>query len=239
MAVLLSCQEKQPLTATAIINNAIAASCQDGCERAQIDFDFRDKHYKSIRDQGNYQLERSFKDSIARYRDVITNNGFQRYRNDSAIVVVDSLAQQYSESVNSVHYFAQLPYGLNAPAAIKKVVGEAVINGKTYYEVEVTFQEEGGGIDFEDVFVYWIDTQTFFVDYLAYSFTVNGGGIRFREAYNPRVVEGIRFVDYNNYKPKSLDIPLNQLDELFQNEQLTLLSKIETERVEVHVLDKE
>ena len=52
-------------------------------------------------------------------------------------------------------------------------------------------------------------------------------GLRFREAFNERYVNGLRFVDYNNYKPKSLDIPLTQLDELFQNEQLTLLSKIE------------
>ena len=100
----------------------------------------------------------------------------------------------------------------------------------------MTFSKEGGGTDFEDTFVYWIAKTTYHVDYLAYSYAVEGGGIRFREAYNPRTVEGIRFVDYNNYKPASLAIPLTDLDSIFQQNELELLSKIETENVEVRLL---
>lgn len=54
-----------------------------------------------------------------------------------------------------------------------------------------------------------------------------------REAYNVRIIEGIRFVDYNNYKPESLEVSLTDLDELFKDGTLKLLSKIENEGVGV------
>jgi len=71
------------------------------------------------------------------------------------------------------------------------------------------------------------------LDYLAYKYATNGGGVRFREAYNTRVVEGIRFVDYNNYKPENKEVSLSELDQLFTEEKLKLVSKIETEKVKV------
>ena len=101
----------------------------------------------------------------------------------------------------------------------------------------VSFTEEGGGTDFDDTFVYWIHKENYTVDYLAYQYAVDDGGIRFREAYNPRIVNGIRFVDYNNYKPETLDIPLTELDAQFEKGVLKLLSKIETESVGVQLTE--
>ncbi len=234
--IFVACKEKPSLTANTVIDKAIEVSCQGNCDHAELNFVFRKVKYKSVREGDRFQYERNFVDSLGNVRDVLSNDGFKRYRNDSLQVLADSTIQKYSESVNSVHYFVQLPYGLNAPAAKKELLGEATIKGRKYYEIGVTFSEEGGGTDFEDTFVYWIGKETFYVDYFAYNYEVNGGGVRFREAYNPRVVEGIRFVDYNNYKPESLDTPLTELDALFQQNKLELLSKIETENVEVTLL---
>jgi hypothetical protein len=234
--ILIACEEKEPLSANSIVDSAIAKACNGNCDHAEIDFVFRKVKYKSIREGASYQYERNFVDSIGTMRDVLSNEGFRRYINDSLQILADTTSQKYTESVNSVHYFAQLPFGLNAPATQKKLLGTATINDKEYYEIGVTFNQEDGGTDFEDKFVYWIDKNTLLVDYLAYSYATNGGGIRFREAYNPRVLEGIRFVDYNNYKRTSLEMALTDLDALFQNNELELLSKIETENVEVRLL---
>ena len=234
LVLLSACKEETPeLTAQQIIDKSIASTCQGNCDHATIDFTFRDRCYVSKRMGGKYSLERITADTTGVTHDILSNEGFVRYKNDSLVKVADSMVTRYSNSVNSVHYFAQLPYGLNAEAVNKELLGEAVIKGEPYYEIGVTFNEEGGGTDFEDEFVYWIHKEQFTVDYLAYSYAVDGGGIRFREAYNEREVEGIRFVDYNNYKPKSLDIALTTLDSLFQSNQLKLLSKIETESVGV------
>ncbi|MEM7186528.1 MAG: DUF6503 family protein, partial [Bacteroidota bacterium] len=214
---IAGCAEKEtPLTAQAIVDKAIAVSCSDNCEKATIDFTFRDRCYVSKRDGGSFQFERITSDSTGVTHDILSNAGFQRFKNDTLVQVVDTMATRYANSVNSVHYFAQLPFGLNDGAVQKELLGEAMIHGEPYHEVGVSFTQEGGGTDFQDKFVYWIHKSRFTVDYLAYSYETDGGGIRFREAYNERVVNGIRFVDYNNYKPQSLEIELTSLDQLFQ-----------------------
>ena len=228
--------QQKELSAQAIIDKAIAVSCQGNCDHATIEFIFRNRIYKSKRNHGDYLLERFKTDSLAVIHDVLSNSGLKRYINDSLVVVPDSIAVKIGDGVNSVLYFAQLPYGLNSDAVHKKLLGEDDINGKTYYEIEVTFSEEGGGTDFDDRFVYWIHKENFTVDFLAYRYATNGGGMRFREAYNVRTIKGIRFVDYNNYKPESLEIKLENLDKLFEKGELKLLSKIETEDVKVEIL---
>ena len=241
--VLFSCKEatkvkkKERLTAQEIIDKAIDNSCQGNCESAQIAFTFRDRTYKSTRNEGKYQLERTKIDGEDAIKDVISNEGLKRYINEIEIMVNDSMVTSVSDGVNSVHYFTQLPFGLNDQAVQKKLIGEDSINNNNYFKIEVTFKEDGGGTDFDDVFVYWVHKQDFTVDYLAYSYAVNGGGIRFREAYNIRVIDGIRFVDYNNYKPESKEMKLSDLDRLFVKGKLKLVSKIETENITVSLLN--
>jgi hypothetical protein len=236
LILLFSCNEKRAvLSAQMIIDKAIESSCNGNCGNANIDFTFRDKCYISNRNGGSYRYERISSDSTGVTEDVLSNAGFTRQKNNILIAVPDSMATKYSNSINSVIYFAQLPFGLNAAAVKKELLGETFIKGEVYYEIQVSFEEEGGGKDFDDVFVYWIHKDKFTVDYLAYLYEVDGGGIRFREAYNPRVVNGIRFADYNNYKPENLNVSLSNLDVLFEQGALKLLSKIETESVSVQL----
>lgn len=241
IAIFFVCcsDEKEDLTAQSIVDKAIASAGGDRYENVEIDFVFRKKAYKSIREGGRYSFQRKMKDSLGNeIQDVLDNDGFKRTVNDSVVKVADSLITPISNSVNSVHYFVHLPYGLNAPAARKQLIGKDSVAGKEYYEVKVTFEENGGGTDHEDEYMYWIDTNNFQVDYLAYNFETNDGGIRFRKAYNPRLIEGIRFVDYENYKYEDLSTPLKQLDSLYSLKQLELLSIIETRDIEVKPLSK-
>ncbi|MBK5192377.1 MAG: deoxyribose-phosphate aldolase [Flavobacteriaceae bacterium] len=231
-----SCQEeKEGISADEIITKTIENAGGDIYKRSTVQFKFRGNTYKSIRNGGEFQLERIVSDSTGTFRDVVSNTGFQRFKNDSLIIVPDSMAVRYSGSVNSVHYFAHLPYGLNDKAVNKKLVGDAEINGEPYYQLKITFQQDGGGADHHDEFLYWIHKEKYTIDYLAYKFFENEGGIRFREANNPRIIQGIRFVDYNNYKINDFTTDLCNLDELFEEGKLELLSTIKTEDVEVEV----
>ncbi len=239
LAFFISCkQENKALSAQQIIDKTIVNAGGDTYEKADISFTFRGTKYRSKRNGGQYELSRSFQDSVGKIEDVLTNTSFKRFVNDSVIVVADSTASKYSNSVNSVHYFVQLPYGLNATAVTKKLVGEAEIEEKKYYEIEVTFSEEGGGTDHEDIYMYWIAQDDFTADYFAYKFYTGKGGIRFRKAYNPRTVNGIRFVDYKNYKVNSWEnVAIDSVDELYNTGKLELLSEIKTEDISVVVSD--
>lgn len=233
--LFISCNQKE-LDANQIVSKAIEVSGGKRYDSAKISFTFRDKHYKSTRNNGEFQLERFQKDSLGNeIIDVVNNNGFKRSKNNQEIKLADSTASAYSNSVNSVHYFVQLPYGLNGDAVNKKLLGKDSIKGKEYYEIKLTFNQEGGGTDYEDEYLYWINTNTFTVDYLAYSYHVNEGGIRFRAAFNPRMVNGLRFVDYKNFAEDDLSTPLENLDELYEAGELKLFSEIITDDVEVIV----
>ena len=216
-----------------IIDKAIAASGGDKYLDARIEFDFRDRHYVSTRKGGLYTYERITKDSANTTHDFLSNDGFKREINGTAVEVVDSMRVKYTSSVNSVIYFALLPYGLNDASVRKKFLGETQLEGKEQYVVEISFGEEGGGEDFEDVFIYWINKKDFVIDYLAYSFD-EGKGLeyRFRKAHNPRKVNGITFFDYINYQPTT-DTKITGLEDLYKESKLKELSKIELLNIKV------
>jgi hypothetical protein len=61
---------------------------------------------------------------------------------------------------NSVIYFATLPYKLQDASVTKTFVEEATIKGKRYWSYKVTFGQDGGGKDFDDEYMYWINKDT-------------------------------------------------------------------------------
>ena len=226
------------LTADDIISKSIAVSGGERFKQSSLKFEFRDVYYQALRKNHEFLLVRVLvneKDSIF---DMLSNVGFERYHNDAFVKLEDSIANVYSASVNSVHYFSVLPYGLNDTAVNKTLLESEQIKNKDYHKIKVTFDELGGGEDHEDVFVYWVNKETFKVDYLAYSYAeVSGIGMRFREAYNERYIKGLRFVDYNNYKTENTSIPVENLAKAFDANELKLLSKIELENITVDLVN--
>ena len=233
---LLSCKENKDssMTAQEIVDRSIVASGGSNYQTQDVSYNFRDRLYESQNKKGKKVLRRITTTDSMVITDIKQANGFQRFFNDSLIALPDTLADKYANSVNSVHYFSRLPYGLNDAAVKKELLGEVVIKGEDFYKVKVTFAQENGGKDFEDTYLYWFQKQSFKPQYLAYEYHTDGGGMRFREAYNERYVEGIRFVDYRNLKPqKGQKADLLKIDSLYQANQLELLSKIELKEISV------
>ncbi len=231
--LIYACKKNQELTAQQIIDKAIESSATNKLINASLAFDFRGKHYEAVRKNGLYKLIREFKEDTILIKDVLKNDGFTRYKNEIKVNLPDSLASQYGESVNSVHYFSKLPLGLNDAAVIKKRMSNVNIKGKEYYKIKITFQQDGGGKDFEDVFIYWFSKETFQLTYLAYSFHVNGGGVRFREVSQVQNSNGISFFNYNNFKPKNLSQKIETIDKAYEENALIKVSEINMENIRV------
>lgn len=231
----LACKEttKENPTAQEIVDRSIADSGGELYGDHSTSFVFRDVKYSSTNEEGKRVFKRIMRLDSTTITDVRRENDFERYINDSLVAVPDTMAVKYANSINSVHYFARLPYGLNDNAVNKELLGEESIQGKDYYKIKVTFDQQGGGDDYEDTYLYWFDKESFKPDYLAYDFHVDGGGQRFRKAYNERYVNGIRFVDYENYKPKAKGSDILEIGQLFEQGNLELLSKIELTDIEV------
>ena len=224
-----SSSQKKTLThkGQEVIDQAIIAHGQHLFENATLSFLFRDKQYSARRSDAEYTYTRSFKNGSALIEDMLINStDFSRKKNDVSIEIEKEWAEKYSRSINSVLYFFQLPYLLNDLAVKKIDQGIKQIKGENYYQIKVSFQIENGGEDFEDEYLYWIDVNTFEVDYLAYNYITDGGGVRFRSAINKRRVNGLLVQDYINYAPLNKKISLSSLITEFEKGALIERSRI-------------
>lgn len=239
LLVIMAFSCEQRTEAEKIVDAAIEAHGGKTYEQVKIDFDFRNIHYTIFKSPSAYEYIREFTDSTGTVRDVLNNSGFTRTVNGTKI---DTLTEErigaFSRSVNSVAYFAFLPYGLNDPAAVKTLVGETEIKGEKYNLIRVTFKQEGGGDHFEDEFLYWFGKEDHLMDYMAYLYFTDGGGVRLREVSGVQEVGGIRFQNYLNYKPADKDTPLDQMQELYESGSLEKLSEINLENIRVEALPK-
>ena len=221
-----------------IVDKAIEAHGGESYWNSKVEFDFRNIHYTILKTPDRFEYIREFSDSTGNVKDLLNNDGFVRTVNGAKI---DTLSEEwigkYSRSVNSVAYFAYLPYGLNDPSVFKTSLGETEINGEKYNLIKVTFAEEGGGDDFDDEFLYWIGIEDSIVDYMAYSYHTDGGGVRMREVSGVNEVGGIRFQNYLNLKPADESVSVEKMQELYESGDLELLSEINLENISVEPLE--
>ncbi|MCP3933151.1 MAG: hypothetical protein GY705_29125 [Bacteroidetes bacterium] len=224
---------KESNKAQEIVNIAIEEHGGNQYANLEASYVFRDKSYELKQSaDGEFEYSRTFEKDGQQILDILTNEGLIRFVDEKELSIPDTTADKYASSVNSVHYFAFLPYRLNDPAVIKSYKGEITIQGKNYYAIEVKFHEEGGGEDHDDIFYYWFNAEEGTMDYFAYSYGTNGGGVRFRSVSKVQQVGGIRFQDYINYKAP-VGTALESLPAMFENGELDELSRIELEQINV------
>ncbi len=230
---IFSCSTSTP-TAQEVVDKAIEVSGTQVLQNGKASFTFRNIAYQYERSNGVFTYSRMQKDSTGvEVKDVLNNEGLIRYIGGVESSILEEKRTLYSASVNSVIYFSFLPFWLNDAAVIKSYQGTIKIKDTNYHKIKVTFEQEGGGEDYEDVFYYWFDTEDYSMDYIAYSYNEEDGvGMRFRVAYNDRKVNGVVVQDYKNLKPKVKDsFSVGQLDAAYMNDQLVELSLIELENM--------
>ena len=227
-------ENQVPDKAQEVIDQSIGYHGLHILDNAEFSMSFRGIDYTYKNEKGRYEYTRTQTDSTgAQVVDILNNMGFGRYINEEEAQITEERTGAYTRSVNSVIYFFRLPFGLNDEAVNKEYMGEATIKGKTYHEVKVTFEQEGGGEDFDDVFLYWFDAEDYSMDYLAYLYHTDGGGMRFREAINQRTVDGVRVQDYINMRPENEDIDIMTIDDLYNAGELKELSRIINENIKI------
>ncbi|MCE7996040.1 MAG: hypothetical protein HEP71_28935 [Roseivirga sp.] len=216
-----------------IVDRAIEAHGGDLYKQARISFTFRGKRHVVEQSDKAYRYERSFTEDGDKVKDVYENGVFKRTVNSEEVTLTDRQLDRFIEDVNGVSYFAMLPYKLNDAAVIKEFVGEVTVKGKGYDKIKVTFEELGGGHSPDNVFYFWFDQSTGFMEYLGY----NKFGNRFRAPYNIRTVNGIRFADNVNYGGGDFsDDDISTYDQHFEAGELKELSRIILEDVVVELI---
>lgn len=219
--------------AAAVVERGIEAHGGAIFEDARITFGFRGEEWSVERSDGRFRYEREYRDDEGRWVVEGMSNDSTYRRVDGEPVDLDEEARAQVElDVNSVVYFAFLPFRLDDPPVRARYLGERDIQGERYHTVEVTFQEEGGGPDWEDRFIHWFHAGEGTLDYLAYRYYRDDGGTRFREAVNRRDRSGILVQDHVNHRVEGIGDIADYPDSL-EAGALEHVSDVELERVEV------
>jgi hypothetical protein len=192
--------------ARALVDAALAAHGSAALDSAELAFTFRGTPYRLRRDGDRFAYTRTMTDPVGRtVEDLLDNDGLRRLVNGVPVPYAPGEARGVETTVNSVAYFALLPFPLRDPAVRLRSLGPDTLAGVAYDRVEVTFAPEGGGRDWEDRYLYWLHPERHTVDFLAYTYALganetgpNATGSRFREAVNARTVGGARVQDYRN-----------------------------------------
>jgi hypothetical protein len=200
----------------------------------QADFEFRGDPFQVVYADGEFRFERRTvgpggEDIVDR----MDNDGTSRLVDGTPVTLTPAETASVETAVNSVVYFAFLPWRLQDPAVRLRDLGTAPLGGVAYRKIEVTFEADGGGRDWEDRFVYWFHPETGTLDYLAYRFHTGEGGTRFRRAMNRREEGGLLVQDYENYTAtRDLD-DVADFDELYEAGELRRVSVVELDRLRI------
>ena len=232
--MILSCQSNETQTDFVEIEKEIP-KWTDKMWKAHGDlidasFDFRGATYTFSHDQNAFRYTKNIQNDSVNQLDILTEKEFWRIVDGDTLDLPQDKADAYAESLNSVIYFVCLPQKLKDPATILTDEGEMEIRGVTYRLLNVAFEEDGGGNDFEDEFMYWINKETNLMDYFAYRYHTNGGGVRFRTVSNRWNVDGMIFQDYINYEVP-VDTEFKEIPNKWTKAELKELSRIENTNV--------
>lgn len=160
--------------------------------------------------------------------------------NDSLIVERDGMEeavaadrrQRFRDWAMARVYFCFLPYRLNDPSVYKQDLGLVDWDGRQLHKVKVTF-EAGSSTDATDEYMYWFDPETARLEYLAYSYDDNGGGLRFRRAINHRRVGEILFFDQENFGVNGGGLSVDAIDAAYVRDAMRHISTVRLEGIKV------
>lgn len=225
----------KPQNVEAIIDSVYRKSGVEKINQSDIYFKFRKFDFAYVQGSGGLERSRSFlNDEGNRIVDLWRGDSVIRTVNGEKIELSEKKENAYKNSINSVFYFGYLPKALKDPAVNSDLIDTVQIKNKDYYKIKVTFDEEGGGEDYHDIFLYWIGVEDYAFDYLAYQYFTNDGGIRFRAVDKITEVDGIEFRDYLNYAPKeNLMNDYFNVDQVYENDGLEVVSEIRLEEIVV------
>ena len=151
---------------------------------------------------------------------------------DGEPLAIAGKEQSYRDFAMARVYFPFLPYRLNDPSVLKQDLGLVDWEGRKLHRVKVTF-ESGSSTDADDEYMYWFDPGTGRVELFAYSYSENGGGLRFRRATDHRRVGGILFFDQENLGVEGEGLSVDLIDPAFVAERMRHVSTIRLKNIRV------
>ena len=168
-------------------------------------------------------------------RVVSSHDALEVWRDGDTEAVPAEEEQRYRDWAMARVYFCFLPYRLGDPSVRQQDLGLVDWDGRQLHKVKVTF-EPGSSTDAGDEYLYWFDPETARLEYLAYSYDDNGGGLRFRRAVNHRRVNGLLFFDQENHGANGPGLSVDDIDPDYVRDSMRHVSTVRLESIRVEPL---
>lgn len=228
----ISCQ---PQNTEGILQKSAAFHGLEAFQNSNISYTFRGNRFSQKTNAQRFVFCKIELTGDTTITDTLDNAGFRRYINGAAVALADSTAGKKARSLNSVVYFASLPFRFLDAAVNAELLGIEEINDEELHKIEIHFSKNGGGEHHDDVFLAWISTENHRLVYVAYKYHTDGGGMRFRKAKTYHRIGGVTLISYENYKPTAAT-PLRAIGAAFSRGELKKLSDINLEKIAVKSL---
>ncbi len=184
-------------------------------------------------DAWTYKVSGKSRDS---HQEVISTHDRLTVRRDgSEVTVAADQEQGFRDWAMARVYFCFLPFRLNDPSVLKQDLGLVDWDGRSLHKVKVTF-EAGSSTDAGDQYMYWFDPETARLEYLAYSYDDNGGGLRFRRAVRHRRIGGLLFFDQENFGADGPGLSVDAIDAAYVRDSMRHVSTVRLEDIQVRPL---
>ncbi len=193
-----------------IVDRSIAYHGGDALENSEIRLDLCSKsgcsQLKARVQGGLFDLEAAATVRESERWIRITNDTAEWTENGERQPIEDE--QALRDWVMARIYFVFLPYRLNDPNVYKEDLGLEDWDGRPLRKVKVTFGR-GSSTHSQDEYMYWFDPETARLEQFAYTYEINGGGLRFRKTTSHRSIGEIRFFDQENYGEEGPDLSVD------------------------------
>ena len=161
-----------------------------------------------------------------------SNDVLEVRENGAAVAIEPGKEQRYRDWAMARVYFCFLPYRLDDPSVIQHDRGLIEWDGRRLHKVKVTF-EPGTSTDAGDEYLYWFDPETARLEYFAYSYDDDGGGLRFRRAVRHRRVGGLLFFDQENLGVEGPGLSVEAIDPAYVQSRMRHISTVRLEAISV------
>ncbi len=209
LTISASCKKEPTYSALQILQKSSDSAGYSILKNSEITFNIKDFHYK-INRRGHdveYIVERTQDTTtyLATYRNGLTEYFVNTEKQPPGTyeLFTNTRLEGLVNSLSIPHIF--LDYGVKAQRE-----EDVTIRQKTYFTLNVSITNPDPEKE-DDIFILYIDKETFLVDYFADQYQLTGNKKLFRRLYNSRYVNGVRFYDQYVYISRVDDTPLELL----------------------------
>ncbi len=206
---------------------------------ATVQFQLKANTYRIKRNCGQFEFVQisvnSDKDTLV---SKLTNTGFKQRVNGAEQKLSSNKERQSKEVLATLVRKAEFPFGLNSITVRKRYLGDEQVGRKWYEKIKIAFiRFYADPVDIQQS-ILWIDKENKTLTYTAAYRGAHQEKLRFQKLINPREINGIRFVDYELYRPKSDTLTLEDAARAFQQNQLKKMKSINFTAIKVELSDR-